>query len=96
MNHVFICIRALLYYLNVEFHILQGKPGIMDNKIQFFLLVLRVWKGEETLHPNIDNVLMGFILLGPDRGFRISFPGNDNNLTDNVYFEHVSYVLSST
>ena len=62
LNHVFILLRTLLKDLDMDFHIVQMKPRLMEKSIPLLLLVARVCQVEYIPYTIPDHVIMGFII----------------------------------
>ena len=54
MNHILIYLRTLIEALDIEFHILQSKYGLIDKEIPSFLLIEWVPQVEDTPHTISD------------------------------------------
>ena len=72
LNHVFICLRTLLEALDIEFYVIQRKYVPIEKYMPSFILVVRVWPGEDIPHTIFNHVLAAFILVIFYRGFRLS------------------------
>ena len=63
MYRIFICHRTFIEALDIYFHIIQCKYGLIEKEIPILLLVSRVLQVKDISHPISGNVLMTFILV---------------------------------
>ena len=76
MNHILICLINLPKYLDMDFHVFQGKMVLTEKKVSLLFLFERFHKGEYTPHNIPDNTITEFIPVRLDGCLHLPFPSN--------------------